>query len=344
MNPVVWGPIGKTFDNPISAHEAINQCNANFTVGLQPIAALTPEIMDMINRGENISPDILSGAIMNGNKATMRLDNNTPLGLVSENYGIVQNEHAFDFVDKLTTGMTGSDTPIITDAGSIFGGRKTFITAKFPEPIRLAGKDDIIDMYCVFVTSHDGTGAVTCMMTPIRVWCNNMINLASRSCASKISFRHTRFVAERLDLENKENAIRAYKALNLYSTYREFFQAKVDELSAKTITDKEMTDIVARISLPDDSYEVFKKVGTLYHDDISTRARNLAMGIMDSIHSGVGQQGTREGTAMWVLNGITTHFQNHTDWKNKDDKKFDSITEGNVFHKMQSAFELLDVA
>lgn len=344
MNQVVWGPIGTMFNEPVSASQAIVECGADFQVGMQPVAALSPDIMGMLGRGEAIPPSMLEAALIAGTKATMRLDNNGTLGVVSDKYGVVQNQHAFDFVDQLTTGVVGSDKPTIVAAGSIFGGRKTFITAKFPEPIRLAGKDDIVDMYCVFVTSHDGTGAVTCMMTPIRVWCNNMINIASKSCASKIALRHSRFVAERLDLDNKDNAERAYKTLNLYNTYREFFEVETAKLASKMISDAQMRDIVAKIALPEESYDIFKKTGNILHEEISTRSKNLATGLIDSIYSGVGQREAKSGTALWVLNGITTHYQNTVNWNNKDEKKFESITEGNVYKKMQEAYDILAAA
>ena len=109
------------------------------------------------------------------------MDTMKPLGVVSDSYGIVQNSDAFKFLDTLLTGkLTDSEhTPIIETAGVLGNGERVFITAKFPEQIILDNKtDDRVDMYVVFTTSHDGTGAVNCMVTPTRVVCNNTLNYA----------------------------------------------------------------------------------------------------------------------------------------------------------------------
>lgn len=339
---VAWHGLGKHYDNAITAKEALENCGANFEVGLQPIVALSPDMLMRIEQGQDIDSATLQKMIIEGRKATMRLDENEALGIVSDSYGIVQNAHAFDFIDMLTTGTKDGNTPVIEAAGVLGRGERVFITAKFPEPVRLAKKDDVVDLYIVFTTSHDGSGAVNAMVTPIRVVCNNTLNLALRENSGKLSLRHTSHVTDRLDLTNKDNATMAYKSLNLYNTYREFFEEKLNALAQKKVTDVQLRDIIAKILFPKESYEVFKRTNDVLHDDISTRSKNAYLRLMDSIHSGVGQDECEAGTALWVINGITTHYQNHENWREKRLTKFDSIMDGTVHGRLQNAYDLLE--
>lgn len=336
-----WHGLGTVYDRPLTALEALQGAHADFEVGLQPMVGITPELMNMINNGQFINASMLKDMFIDGHCATMRLDHNEVLGVVSDSYGVVQNKHAFDFVDMLTTGELGGETPTIESAGMLGNGERVFITAKFPEPIRMAGKDDLIDMYVVFTTSHDGTGAVTCMVTPIRVVCNNTLNMALQNNSGKISMRHTSHVLDRLDLANKENAQMAYKSLNLYNTYKAFFEESLMELAKKRLTDKETEQILAKALLSDDVWKVYKNNNfSLDSDDIPTRSKNIMLNVTDALHTGVGQAQIEGGTGLWLVNGLTTYYQNTMTWKD-DEKKFNAITDGSVQKKLQTVYDSL---
>lgn len=336
-----WHLLGEVYDRPLTAVEALQGAHADFEVGLQPIVGLTPDILAMIERGESIDPELLQKQIIEGHKATMRLDYNEALGIVSDSYGVVQNKHAFDFIDMLTTGELGGETPTIECAGLLGHGERVFITAKFPEPIRLAGKDDLVDMYVVFTTSHDGTGAVTCMVTPVRVVCNNTLNLAFKQNSGKISMRHTAHVLDRLDLTNKENAKMAYQSLNLYNTYKTYFEDSLAQLAKVSLSDKMIETTLVKSLLSDDVWKVYKNNNfSLNSDDIPTRSKNIILNVTDALHTGIGQSNLEPGTGLWVVNGLTTYYQNNVAWKD-DEKKFKAITEGSVQQKLQTAYDLI---
>ena len=102
-----WHGLGdksQIFDRPMYVTEALEACHANYNVNLQPVIAISPEIQRLIERGEMIDPNMLSKLIMPKAKATMRIDHNEALGLVSDKYGIVQNADAFRFVDLFCSG------------------------------------------------------------------------------------------------------------------------------------------------------------------------------------------------------------------------------------------------
>ena len=101
--------------------EALTNSHADYKVEKQPIVTLTPSILDALN-DENTDLDTIRGLLLENtysNKmATVRLDKETALGIVSDSYGVVQNEDAFKFIDTLCTGTIGNgQTPIIEAAG-----------------------------------------------------------------------------------------------------------------------------------------------------------------------------------------------------------------------------------
>ena len=158
-----WHGLGddqQIFDKPMFVSEALKACHADYSVKLQPIVALSDEILQAIESGERIEADKLLSLIVPNTRATMRTDLNKSLGIVSDKYGIVQNEDAFKFVDMFCSGKFAErdNTPTIETCGVLGNGERVFVTAKFPQPIILdAKRDDLVDMYVVFTTSHDGT-------------------------------------------------------------------------------------------------------------------------------------------------------------------------------------------
>lgn len=336
-----WHGLGQVFDRPMFVEEALKASHADYRVELRPII---PIVNDMtLFEGLNMDADTLESNIIPGFKATMRMDTHRVLGLVSDTYGVVQNEDAFKFIDTLCSGKDTDrkDYPTIESCGVLGNGERVFITCKFPEDIIISKKnDDRIERYIIFTTSHDGTGAVRCVVSNIRVVCNNTLRLALNNNSGRIAFRHSANVMSRLDLMNNENAKFAYQALNLEREYNEFFKAELERLRSLQITKKQVMDIVANVVLPDESLKVYNKVGTIEHEDISTRSKNLYNSMLQAIHEGVGQEYIESGNGLWLINGITSFYQNNANYKNEE-VKFMSIMDGNVANKVQKAYELI---
>lgn len=59
--------------------------------------------------------------------------------------------------------------------------------------------EDKVIPYLVFSNSHDGSGAVKVAMTPIRVVCNNTLNLALRTADRIWSAKHTGDMGSKLE-------------------------------------------------------------------------------------------------------------------------------------------------
>lgn len=343
---IAWHGLGEKVEGAMTAIEALTKSHADFEVEGKDIFFMTKELSNLLASGESITPQQLRETLrlIEGKKANVRTDVEECLGVVGDGYGIVQNKHAFDFVDMLTTGKLGdTNIPTFETAGVLGGGERIFLSAKFPEPIRLLGKDDNIDMYVVFTTSHDGSGAVTCMITPIRVVCNNTLNLAFQHNSGKLSFRHTSGVMTRLDITNEDNAKHAYATLNLYNTYKECFEEKLNALAKVKLTDKEIEQKLVKSLLTPEVQKIYAlNNGNINHDDIPTRSKNIITNVTEAMHSGIGQDNLEKGTGLWFVNGLTTYYQNYDNWKD-DEKKFDAIMDGSVSKKLQNAYSLLAV-
>lgn len=332
-----WHRLGQVFDGQLTVKEALELSHADYQVEMKEVFAVTPAIQAAMEQG-SVSTDLILEALVGGRKATMRMDLNKPLGVVSDHYGIVQNCDAFQFIDTLCTG--GSGAPVIECAGVLGQGERVFITAKFPEQIILDNRtDDRVDMYVVFTTSHDGTGAVNCMVTPTRVVCNNTLNYAMSHNAGKISLRHTSGINNRLDLTNKENAEFAFRTLNMFNVYKKSLEQSFEHLRNIKVSEKQLDDILAEVLLSESNLKIYRTEG-IQHKDISSVGRNVFMNVKQSMENGIGQEYGERGTAMWAINGLTTYFQNDKNYTSEE-LKFNSVMNGHAANKLQRAYDLL---
>ena len=167
-----------------------------------------------------------SGERILGYKANIRDIDRSVLGIVGDRYKIVQNEEAFAFTD----GLLGEGVKYET-AGSLAGGKIVWMLAKIPEKYIISG--DAIEPYLVFCNSHDGSGAIRVAMTPVRVVCQNTLNLALKGASRVWSARHTENVMSRMD--------EARETLQLANAYMSQLGRSINELQAKKLTDKKVS-------------------------------------------------------------------------------------------------------
>ena len=232
-------------------------------------------------------------------------------------------------------------TPVIETAGVLGEGERVFITAKFPEQIILDNKgNDRVEMYIVFTTSHDGTGAVNCLVTPIRVVCNNTLNFALRNHSGKLSLRHSRNVMDRLDLRESENAEFVYKTLNMYDIYKNSLEKEFKHLQNIMLAEQDLMRILAEVAYEDDDLKIYKESKEVYNAEISKSAINRLNRMRDVLEFGVGQNSDDKGSGMWLINGITTYFQNYANYKSEE-TKFDNIQNGPASKKLQKAYNII---
>ena len=124
------------------------------------------------------------GGMIPGYRANVRDTDRKVLGVVTERYKVIQNEEAFAFTDELLGNGVRYET-----AGSLQEGKKVWLLARLPREYIISGER--ISPYLVFSNTHDGSGAVRVAITPIRICCNNTLNLALSTAKRSFSMIHT---------------------------------------------------------------------------------------------------------------------------------------------------------
>lgn len=74
---------------------------------------------------------------------------------------------------------------IIESAGALNDGKRVFITLKMSDAI-MAKRGDTINQYIVIANSHDGSLAITALVTNVRVVCNNTLTAAMQGAKDTI--------------------------------------------------------------------------------------------------------------------------------------------------------------
>ena len=167
------------------------------------------------------------GNEIKGFKANTRSSDNSVLGVVTDRYKVVQNEEAFDFTDSLL-----GEGLVYETAGSLRNGKTIWLLGKMPERYIVGDK---FEPYICFTNSHDGKGAINIALTPIRVVCNNTLNLALSSASRTWSTKHMG------DMNSKLREAR--HTLQLANEYYNGLAEKADMLA----NEKFMPDDIANV-------------------------------------------------------------------------------------------------
>lgn len=132
------------------------------------------------------------GINVEGFKANVRDSDDSVLGIVTDRYRVVQNIEAFAFTDELLAEGVRYET-----AGALQGGRRTWMLARLPHQYIISG--DEITPYLVFMNAHDGSSSIKVAITPIRVVCQNTLNLALSGAKRSWSCIHTGDINDKME-------------------------------------------------------------------------------------------------------------------------------------------------
>ena len=174
-------------------------------------------------------------------KANVRSTDNACLGIVTDRYKIVQNTEAFAFTDAIV-GETEDGVVKYETAGSLCGGKKIWLLAKMPTKKVL---DDDVDPYMFFSNSHDGSGAIKVGMTPIRIVCNNTLNMALNSAQRQWSTKHVGDMQSKLE--------EAKWCLQMADKYMERLDEEADRLANAKLYKEQVDEILDELYPIDDN-------------------------------------------------------------------------------------------
>ena len=246
------------------------------------------------------------GSFITGYKVNVRSTENAMLGIVSDRYKVVQNKDAFRFTDDLLGEGVTYET-----AGALQGGRKVWMLAKMPQKYIIGG--DEIAPYMVVMNSHDGSSGIKVAMTPIRVVCQNTLNLALNTAKRTWTSKHTENVMSRVH--------EARETLMLAEAYMGGLGREIDSLSRIKLTDKKVMEFMQEFfPVTEDMSDVTKKNNLRLLEDMKRRywnAPDLA---------NIGKNGYRFINA---VSDFATHADPLRKTKNYNENLFLRTIEGN---------------
>ena len=157
------------------------------------------------------------------------------LSTVGDRYRVLQNEELFYFGDALLDGGRWETAGSIKDGRVVFGSlaleRETVLDPN--------GVSDVVKSYLLVHTSHDGSTAVQASITPVRVVCQNTLNMALQGVKQSFKIRHTQTVGGKV--------VAAREALALANTYLDKFDKEAQALIATEITKAKFDKIVEAV-------------------------------------------------------------------------------------------------
>jgi len=269
-----WHGLGNELDNPATSSEAI-------------IAAG----MDWEVEAQNIVTE--SGILLPKKKAIIRKDNNVPLGVVGLKFQFLQNKESFSFFD----GVVGQSKAIYHTAGVIGKGEKIWILAKLPKNMYIA-KDDEVEEYLLLVNSHDGKGSIRMFFTPIRVVCQNTLNIAlSDGIKQGASIRHVGKIMDKItDVQ---------EILRMSHKFYTDFEQGSKFLASKQVNSKEV--------------EKFIKTCFSDYDTEAKKVKNMMEKVEENFETEGKVLPTIAGTYWALFNGYTGYIDHGRATKGKDE-------------------------
>ena len=208
-----WHGLGTRVLTAPASKEALEVAGLNWKVIQEPVYTEANELIE----GSNV-----------------RDSDRKVLGVVTNRYKVIQNEEAFSFTDSLLGEGVRYET-----AGSLQGGKKVWLLARMPQDYIITGER--ISPYLVFSNTHDGSGAIKVALTPIRVVCNNTLNLALSSAKRSWSMIHTGDIQGKLE-EAKDTLFKA-------ESYMDELGKEIEDLRMKRMSDQQVLDYI-EILLP----------------------------------------------------------------------------------------------
>lgn len=234
-----WHGLGTQVDHLATAKEAIEAAHLDWIVEKREIYFKDQEKFSFTKT--------------NG-YATVRTDQNIPLGIVSDRYIPIQNSEAFDFLDTL---IATREAKYVT-AGALFQGRKVFLLCRLPDYIKLAN-NDLIGKYLLLIMNHDGLGGLKVMFTGVRVVCNNTVRMATKDNTLKVDIHHKGNIQTKI--------IEAQKILGISIDYFKLMEENFIKFTNFVVTQKEVEQYFLDVVVEDtpQAKKAREKMDELYY-------------------------------------------------------------------------------
>ena len=303
-----WHKLGRKVDALMNSSEALEYAGLDWTVRKENIYTRN-----------NIAP-------ISRQYAMVRSDNNEALGIVGEYYKPLQNKEAFSFFDAVVQDKLA----MFEVAGALGGGERVWMLAKLPGQIKVTNQD-MIDKYVLLSNTHDGSSPVIMQITPVRVVCQNTLNLAMKGDTNRFLARHT------ISLGGKvKDAREKLQIVNQW--YAEFEQAS-QNLAKQYVTAKQLDQFLNElwpVPTEEEKAKTSKSIGI--QDDIKMLFEH-----------GRGQELASVKGTKWALWNAVTEYTDHlrstkmtNGFKTEDEARLNSQWFGSGRELKTKAFEVIN--
>lgn len=301
-----WHGLGVKLDHAATAAEAITAAGLDWKVAKQPVYMRLPDGTYKTIGDQHV---------------VAREDNSAALGVVGNVYRPLQNKEAFSFFDA----VVGSKEAIYHTAGALGSGEIIWILAKLNGIIQVKGHD-ITEKYLLLTNRHDGGGSVRIMFTPIRVVCQNTLNMALEDGTKfQAKLRHTVSMGTRVD--------QVRDALGIVNQKFAFFERAAQKL--------------ATVELTREAFESYLKgCGVIPANmaDLDGRSKSLAETMIQEVTNrfehGKGNDAVGiKGTLWAAFNGVTEYVDYGRTTRGGDDGRARSLLFGSGAALKQKAWD-----
>lgn len=337
--------------------------------GLAVVLENNPTIGEALQRSgldldvleQTLHTDVLTDAgvqrvDVKGWKAIVRSTDRSVLGVVTDQYKPFQNRDAFGWFQQLVD----DGTCRIETAGSLQGGRKVWVQARYADSIEVKDGDALVP-YLLVANGHDGKMSVRVINTPTRVVCWNTMQaagavedgdtghgddaVASKGFAiphqgdvvAKAEAARRAIVAMNRELRITVDVYRKMAGLPVTEDYvrrlaKELFDSdyiKARDLIAKFRQREEHADVTIR----EQTKAAIAELEKLLHNTGRTERA-----IVQSFHEGPGSE-LAGATAWGAFNAITDYLDHGV--QGGQDRRMSSSWFGEGARKRRRAFDLI---
>lgn len=242
----------------------------------------------------------------------------------------IQIEDAFSVFDPFV--QAGC---LIETAGSINGGRRVWMLARLnrPDSVIVSGADDRVSKYLMCAMGHDGSLSFRIGYTPIRVVCNNTLQMAlGKGKTHHVKVKHTSNAAKSIEaikeeiskidanFEKTADIFRALAQINIKNDkqikeyIKQVFGQKDKDHQEVTQPNESGTDLLSALLNKDHSSTVSPSIVTTNdweHTCPPERKSRVEDDIMRLFHHGTGNDVQGVAGTAWALYNAVTHYNTH---------------------------------
>ncbi len=178
---------------------------------------------------------------------------------VTDKYLPVQNSELFDFFRP----YVDDGRLHIHTAGSLFSGQKVWVMASPMKGFTLDGNDEVTS-HAIFTLDHTGRAANSMILSPVRVVCNNTMQLATKLATDEVRHNH-KVVFDPAMMD---------EALNYFNDAFDKYEAEAMKMARRYLTGEETLDFFRGVF----GAKVREKDGRVFESHNVKKALALAVG------------------------------------------------------------------